>query len=65
LRFWTNDVRRNIGSVMDRIVEALESAPATHGRQPHDAGPEPHFSPRPLRGLPLPSRGGKDASRLR
>jgi very-short-patch-repair endonuclease len=31
LRFWTSDVRHHLGSVMDRIVAALEGAPRAHG----------------------------------
>ena len=39
LRFWTSDVRRNIGWVMDRVAEVLELAPST--REDLTAGLEP------------------------
>ena len=29
LRFWTGEVRRDLGGVMDRIIRALEEAPST------------------------------------
>jgi very-short-patch-repair endonuclease len=53
LRFWASDVRRNIGWVMDRIVEALDAAPLAHGRQALNAELEPH-SPTLAASRPVP-----------
>jgi very-short-patch-repair endonuclease len=53
LRFWTHDVRQNLGGVMDQIIEVLQRAPPAHGRQSEDAEPEPH-SPTQAAARPVP-----------
>jgi very-short-patch-repair endonuclease len=34
LRFWTGEIRRDLGSVVDRIVQALETAPSVRESLP-------------------------------
>jgi very-short-patch-repair endonuclease len=34
LRFWAGHVRRDVGSVMDQVIDALETAPSTRDAQP-------------------------------
>ena len=38
LRFWSGEVRRDLGSVMDRIVQVLETAPRVRESLPSPSG---------------------------